>query len=138
MVSATAVRASKASMSRNCSAAASAGPTDDQLRPPSTVRRTVPAVPATQATLPLTGASPRNRTVGTPVSVSCQCGPCPVKPVVAASTATPAIAIDNFRCDIILGNYAYRSSKARSRTVSAVVQPGAAAIAAQPSTVPDL
>jgi hypothetical protein len=105
MVSATAFRASNASMSRNCNSAVPGGPTLSQLRPPSVVRRMVPAEPATQATLSLTGASPRKRTV-TPVSDNCQDGfrPPEAKPPVAASTASPSRAADIFRSDLMAGN----------------------------------
>ena len=66
----TACRAEVASMSRNCSASVPGGPTEAQVAPPSVVRRTVPAVPLTQATLRLTADSPRNRCT-LPVAVSC-------------------------------------------------------------------
>ncbi|BCJ42179.1 hypothetical protein GCM10010168_92970 [Actinoplanes ianthinogenes] len=92
-------------MSRNWSAAASAGPTEDQLRPPSTVRRTVPALPATQATDALTGASPRNRAVE-PVSLSCQACGVPGAATAGAGTAIAATAtkaIDNLRLIVMPG-----------------------------------
>src|SRR3954454_3611109 len=111
-------------MSRNCSAAASAGPTLCQLRPPVGIRSTVPAVPATHATDALTAASPRNRTV-TPVGDSDHAGvPFPrpaVKPPVVASTIRPTAAIDNLRSDLMPGTYAARRGAAtavrRVRTV---------------------
>src|SRR3954453_5309979 len=115
MVSATACSRSNASMSRNCSAAASAGPTRCHLRPPVVVRSTVPAVPATHATDALTAASPRNRTV-TPVGDSDHAGvPFPrpaVNPPVVASTIRPTAAIDNLRSDLMPGTYAAARSAA--------------------------
>lgn len=59
------------SRSSRPSATAPGGETSRQLRPPSTVRSTVPLEPATQAVERLTAASPRNRE-SLPVSFSAQ------------------------------------------------------------------
>ena len=58
-------------MSRNCSDSVPGGPTDCQVAPRSTVRRTVPPLPLDQAVLALTAESPRSEAVE-PVGVSCQ------------------------------------------------------------------
>src|SRR5215211_5835485 len=54
----TAVLASKASMSRNCSVAVPGGPTFCQVAPAFVVRRTVPRLPLAQTTSSLTAARP--------------------------------------------------------------------------------
>ncbi len=86
-------------MSRNWRSAAPGGETFRQLAPPSVVRSTVPAVPATHAVLLLTAESPRNRTSAAPLSLSSQCGArcvvsraCAGTAVSAASAAPHAMA----------------------------------------------
>jgi hypothetical protein len=69
-------------------AAASAGPTEDQLWPPSTVRRIVPSTPASHATRRSTAARPRNCFV-VPVGTNRQAGE-PGAAVAGAATTMAA------------------------------------------------
>src|SRR4051812_17628517 len=85
-------------MSRNWSGSVPGGETFAKEAPPSTVRSTVPPVPLTQATRPLTGARPRNwALVG--VGFSCQCSATAAK-AAGAATAARARASTSGRFDM--------------------------------------
>src|ERR1700709_1067464 len=102
MDSATARRASNASMSRNSRAAVPGGPTDSQVRPPLLVRSTVPWLPPAQTVLALPTERPRGRGV-LPVGERSQDGDgVAVKPAETASTPSETAAIDAFRIHMLI------------------------------------
>ena len=86
ILSTYAVSASMASMSRKSRRSAPSTGTVCQRRPPSSVRRTVPAAPLAQATLALTALTPRSRAI-TPLRCDAQWGPGACQSATAASTA---------------------------------------------------
>jgi hypothetical protein len=95
MLSAYAVRASIASMSRMSSAPAPAGDTFCHVAPPSPVRSTVPRCPLTHATSALTALTPRKVTV-TPLACDVHV-PCAATTETAATLSATAYLINTSR-----------------------------------------